>query len=61
MNTYALLLIKAVLVIGWELARLVLLSLYDFPQIYLSGDDGDDHNDGANAEGSDCHLEVSRH
>lgn len=31
------------------------------PQIYLSGDKGDNHNCRADAEGSDCNLEVLRH
>ncbi|KJK16150.1 hypothetical protein UB46_36630 [Burkholderiaceae bacterium 16] len=36
-------------------------SLSSDPQIYLPGGNGDDHKDGADAEGSDCNLEVLRH
>ncbi|WP_454743347.1 hypothetical protein [Cupriavidus necator] len=31
------------------------------PQIYLPGDDGDNHNDGADAEGTGRKLKVSCH
>lgn len=36
-------------------------SLSSDPQIYLPGGNGDDHKDGADAEGSDCNLEALRH
>lgn len=36
-------------------------SLGGDPQIYLTGDNGDDHNDGADGEGSNCNAEVLRH
>ncbi|WP_164705016.1 hypothetical protein [Cupriavidus necator] len=41
--------------------RIGYVSLCGGPQIYLAEGDGDDHNDGADADGSGQKLKVSCH
>ncbi|QUN32169.1 hypothetical protein KB879_38840 (plasmid) [Cupriavidus sp. KK10] len=43
------------------LIRIGYVSLCGAAQIYLPGDNGDDHNDGADAEDPGQELKISRH